>query len=503
MQLKELIQGIGIVEVDGPLDRDIFGLTCDPRRVMPGMVYVAVRQDGTPVQAQVELALARGAAAVVSAERRLVRQRATKLEVRDIQEAMVQLGKNFFGDNSAYLRVIAVVGTIGQHQTALILKQLLDAAGLRSGLISSERHEIGERRLPGRFFPDPCELQDYLAQMRRAGCAACVIELSRQQLLEHRLEGLHLDAVVFTQLDSSETLSYDAQTALIRSLKSISNRQKKCRLIINVDESSGERLAQELPLDLQLAYGWSERAHLRAANVTMPHRSIAFSVQNGGRRLECSLPLVGRHNVYHVLAAIAGALSLDLAVEGIRAGLRQIRTMPGNLELISGDATVPVYVDGARAPEMLWHVLKALKEITPGRLVLVFGCPERSNAKFRYEMGRIAAQWSDYIILTSDDPGKEPVARICGVVAQGLEQNQPVNFEFQEDRAQAIYRAIHIARPGDAVIIAGKGERTYQEMADTIVPFDDRECARECLEAVADPYLGVNRLVMGGAVAAL
>jgi UDP-N-acetylmuramoyl-L-alanyl-D-glutamate--2,6-diaminopimelate ligase len=484
MELREAIQGIGVVEVEGPLDLEITGITCDARRVMPGNIYVAQRNDRADAQTLIELALTRGAIAVVCQEERIVRQRATKIEVRELRAASVLLAKNFYSDPSADLRVVGVIGTIGQNQIAFILKQLLEGAGLRTGLIAAERYEIGDRRLPGRLFPDQCELQYFLAEMLRVESRACVIEINREQLLNHCLEGVHLDALVFSEADVAAGLNYDEQNALFQSLSSLGTSRKQPCAVLNVDGVNSDRFSRKAPLKVRLSYGLNDVAEIRATQVSLRGRDSAFSIETTRDKFDCRSGLIGIHNVYHVLAATGGALALDLPGETIRAALRHIRPFPGNLEVVSDAETAPVYVDAARTPEALWQVLRSIKAITSGRLILAFGCPEKSTARFRYEMGKIAAQWSDYIVLTSDNPGREPVTEICNVIAQGIEQNRPANFELKPDRALAIYRAISLALPGDTVVIAGKGERSYQELADTIVPFDDKECARECLETL-------------------
>jgi UDP-N-acetylmuramoyl-L-alanyl-D-glutamate--2,6-diaminopimelate ligase len=487
MELRELIQGIGTVEVEGSLDRQVAGVTCDARRVMPGMIYVALRNDHADVQMQIELALSRGAIAVVCQEKSIVRQRATKIGVRDARVASMHIAKHFYSNPSAGLRLLAVIGNTGQSQTAFALKQLLEGAGIRTGLISTERYEIGERRLPaGRLFPDHCELQDFLGQMVRAGCGACVIELNREQLLEQRLDGVDLDAVIFTETDLSAGLDHEEQATFFRALSSMGSSEKQPCAVIKLDDLAAERFSRKAPMKVKLTYGLSDEAGVRAANISLGQRESAFTIETENGTFDCRSSLIGLHNIYHVLAAAGGALALGLPAETIRAALRNVRPLPGNLELVSDPEVVPVYVDSARTPDAVWQLLKSVKAITPGRVLLVFGCPERSTARFRYEMGKIAAQWSDYIVLTSDNPGREPLSEICNVIAQGIEQNRPAHFEVKADRALAIYRAISMALPGDAVIISGKGERTYQELADTVVPFDDRECARECLQTIAE-----------------
>ncbi len=474
MTIREIIKNVDVLDIDGPLNATVSGITHDARRVAPGNMYFALERGGEDGHEQIELAIERGAGAVICRRNGSIRQGATKIDVADTRRALGQAACAFYKFPADELQVIGVSGAPGQWNTAFLLKQLLDQVGLSTGLISTVRHEIGERQLPpGRLFPEACEIQSMLRQMVQAGCGACVIEIPPAELADDKFIGLSFDVFAFAGRTNKKVLNWLGKNS----------RKKTLCSVINIDEQTGRELADSPEVDVRLTFGLDEVAEVHARNLQLAATSTRFILDLPGHSFPCRVPMIGRHNVRHFLGSLAAAVCLDICPEKMREIIRHIKTPPGNLELMSQSPAV--FVDEAHTPQSLELVLSSLKEICTGRLLLVIGCEERSDHRMRFAMGQAAAQYATHVVLTSDNPGREPVEQICSAIAQGIESVGRSAYHFQPDRTLAIREVVTMAHPGDIVLIAGKGERAYQEFASTIVPFDDREQARECLEHLA------------------
>jgi UDP-N-acetylmuramoyl-L-alanyl-D-glutamate--2,6-diaminopimelate ligase len=474
MTIREILKNVDLLDIDGPINIKVTGIAYDARRVTAGNLFFAMERGMEDGHTQIELAIERGAVGVVCRRNGSIRQGATKIDVADTRKALAQAAFKFYGGAAGELQIVGVTGASGQWNIAFLLKEILEKAGVATGLISTVRHEIGERQLPAsRLFPQPSEVQGMLRQMVDAGCGACVIEIPAEELEESKFIGMPFDVFVFAGAAAKR------QENVLKWLGAHSGQKSVCS-VINIDEHSGRELCNDAQLDVRLTYGTDEEAEVHARNLQLSSNDTRFVLEIPGHTFPCRVPLVGRHNVRHLLAAVASGICLDISPEKLRAVLKQIKNPPGNLEVIS--RTPAVYVDEARTPETLELVLNSLSETGSGRLLLVMGCDERSDHQKRFAMGGVAARCATHIVLTSDNPGREPVEQICSAMAEGIEAAGRGAYHFQPDRALAIREVVTMAQEGDIVLIAGKGERAYQEFASTIVPFDDREHARECLE---------------------
>jgi UDP-N-acetylmuramoyl-L-alanyl-D-glutamate--2,6-diaminopimelate ligase len=242
-----------------------------------------------------------------------------------------------------------------------------------------------------------------------------------------------------------------------------------------------------LLFDAQVTFGFSSAAQVSAQDVQYTSQSAEGTIYIGNENMRFDVSLVGRENLTHMLAASAAAFAADVSPEQIGRALQEIETPPGSLERVANGLGISIYVDEARDENSLENALRSLREIATGRILLVFGASEKTVGKERFGMGRAAAKYAQHIILTSDNPGREPVDQICGVLAQGIESAGGAEYHFQPNRAEAIAELVSLAKPGDVLLISGKGDRVYQELASTIVPFDDRAIARDRFEALPRP----------------
>ena len=488
MQLKQLIQGLSTNSVEGSLDREISGVTYDSRRVAPGMIFVAVPGQNADGHEFISAAVERGAAAVICERTQAFPSRATRICVPDAREAMARVSRSFYHHPSAKLKVVGVTGTNGKTTVAFMIKAILEAAGLRTGLLGTVRYEIGDRRLPAqRTTPESVEVQQLMSQMLKADCQACVMEVSSHALDQKRVLGVEFDVGIFTNLtrdhlDYHGTMEsyFAAKKKLFTSLK---EGTKKGAAIINIDDAFGARLASETTgLEVQLTYGLDQTARLRATKIELSAEGSRFVVETPERKFALRLPLIGRHNIYNALAAVGAGLALRVDVVKLQAALNAMPPVPGRLEAVPCGQPFGVFVDYAHTDDALRNVLTTLREVTKGRVLLAFGCGGNRDAGKRAKMGRVAAELADFTIITSDNPRKEDRARIAAHIEAGYRAVRDEACSIELDRRLAIQQILGKAGPGDTVLIAGKGHETFQEFEDTVVPFDDRLHAQEVLE---------------------
>jgi UDP-N-acetylmuramoyl-L-alanyl-D-glutamate--2,6-diaminopimelate ligase len=497
MQLKDLIAALRPVSVEGTLDREIVGITYDSRRVTPGMIFVAIRGRQVDGHAFIPNAIDRGAAAIVYERNGFLSQRATRIKVADAREALANLAVAFYGNPSAKLKVIGVTGTNGKTTVAFMVQHLLEAAGVGTGLLGTIRYEIGERVIPAqRTTPESLEIQHMMAQMVRAGCRACVLEVSSHALEQKRVLGIEFDTAVFTNL-TQDHLDYHGSMeayfqAKARLFTELRSPTKKGTAVINIDDAYGAKLSERNQIEVLLTFGLDQTAQLRASEIELNSGGARFTVEQGERRQVCQLPLPGRHNVYNALAAIGAGLALGLPFDAVVSSLNSLAPVPGRLEKIASGQPFNVLVDYAHTDDALRNVLTTLREITRGRLLLVFGCGGSRDAGKRPKMGRVAAELADFTCITSDNPRRESAALIASQIESGFRQCRDSGYSIELDRRRAIDELIRRANVGDTVLIAGKGHETYQEFEDTIVPFDDRVFARETLQNLGFMELGEN-----------
>jgi UDP-N-acetylmuramoyl-L-alanyl-D-glutamate--2,6-diaminopimelate ligase len=486
MKLNVLLERIQPLAMSGVANIDVKGIAYDSRQIKPGFIFCALpgqREDGSRY---VQDAIAQGAAVVVS-ERAAAASRgqAAFIQVRDPRAAVAALAGAFYGDPSRKLQLVGITGTNGKTTTAFMARDILRAAGRKPGLIGTVEYEIGERIIPaGRTTPEAADLQKMLAEMVHVGCQSAPMEVSSHALVQKRVWGIEFAVAVFTNL-THDHLDYhltvpqyfEAKALLFQGL---ARQQKKASAVINLDDPWGAKLTHwpgvEVPV---ITYGTQSEAMVRASRIQVSAAGSEVEVQSPWGPATLKLKLPGRFNVYNALAALAacGVLKIEPAVSA--AVLSNISAVPGRLEEIPTGQGFQVFVDYAHTEDALQNVLTTLREFASNRLLVVFGCGGNRDAKKRPLMGGVVARLADYAILTSDNPRKENPSAIITQIRSGMQGAN--NYEVVEDRYEAIARALTLAEKGDVLLIAGKGHENYQEFANTVIPFDDRQVVRECL----------------------
>jgi murE/murF fusion protein len=473
------------LNIEGSTDRDITGIAYDSRRVMPGNLFVAVRGVRDDGHKFVDMAIDRGAAAVVFEQDCCLSPRATRIKVRDARRTMALAADAFYNHPSQKLKVVGITGTNGKTTTAFMVKTILEAANIKTGLLGTVQYEIGTRIIPAaRTTPESVEIQNMFRQMLDIGLGGVAMEVSSHALDQHRVAGVDFDVAVFTNLtqdhlDYHHTMEeyFEAKAKLFGMLGSI---RKAGRAVVNADDEYGRRLVGRLGGDhAVVTYGVLGDAAIQALDVRVSADGTYFVVRTPRGSRPIHLPLVGHYNVSNALAAIGAGLALELDLGLIEHALANMHPVRGRLESVPVRSGFHVFVDYAHTEDALRNVLKTVHDLTKGRLITVFGCGGDRDKGKRAPMGRAAAELADFAILTSDNPRTEDPREILRQVEAGFPAKAKDRYLVIEDRREAIERALDMAQPGDTVLIAGKGHETYQEFANTVVPFNDRQVVEE------------------------
>jgi len=469
MTLRELM-GNGAPEVE------VSGLAYSSASVTPGTLFFCVpgfKVDGHDFAPD---AVARGAVALVV--QRPLNLGVPEVQVDDVRAAMGPAAARFYGDPTKTLQVVGVTGTNGKTTTAFLMRSLLEAAGIRTGLLGTVTSVIAGREEPvERTTPEAIDLQGIFARMLRGGDRACVMEVSSHALHMHRVDGIHFAVRIFTNLTQDHLDYHGSMDAYYDAKKMLFTRAGGAS-IVNVDDPYGMRLAGEI--ENPTTFALERDADFRARDVSFDVNGSTFTCQTPGGDVEITTRLPGLFNVQNALGAVAAARALDVPTDTIAAALAEAGRVPGRFEPIDEGQDFGVLVDYAHTPDSLENVLRAAREVTQGRLHVVFGAGgDRDTAK-RPLMGRAAAEHADRLIVTSDNPRSEEPDSIVDMVMEGAPAAERI-----VDRRAAIARALETAEPGDVVVIAGKGHEQGQEFENgRKEPFDDRDVARDALRAV-------------------
>ncbi len=473
-----------ILAAKGALDRPISGLAIDSRRVVPGNLFFALpgrRADGASF---IDEAVSRGAVAVVTAKLPAHAQsRVTFVQVADARAMLARVAQRYYKFPDRDLAVIGVTGTNGKTTVTHLLQHLLNA-DQRIGLLGTINYDLGARTVPSfRTTPESLDIYGMMAQMRDAGCRQAVMEVSSHGIDQQRVLGLQFGAAVFTNL-TRDHLDYhrtlEAYFEVKQQLFTGGTGRPPKVAVVNLDDPYGARLAALVPPEVKtVTYGEHPAAQVRAEQVVLNFKHTTFRLVWPGGTLELNSPLIGRYNVSNLLAAIATAWGLGRDPVVFLARLRAFGGVPGRMERIEAGQPYNVLVDYAHTDDALRNALGMLRTITPGRLLVVFGCGGNRDRTKRPLMVRAVQEYADFAFATADNPRSESLPQIFADMAAGV--TVPEKISWTDDRRRAISLALDTARAGDCLLIAGKGHESYQEFADTVSPFDDRQVVRELI----------------------
>jgi len=486
-KLSDYFREDEILAVKGGLDRPVTGLVIDSRRVGPGTVFFALpglRADGASF---IDEAMSRGAVAVVT--QRMPAHppaKVTFIQVADARATLARVAQRFHRFPDRDLSVVGVTGTNGKTTVTYLLKYLLNGAE-PVGLIGTISYDLGARTVPSfRTTPESLDIFGMLGQMRDAGCRSAVMEVSSHGIDQQRVSGLQFEAAVFTNLtrdhlDYHQTL--EAYFAVKARLFDGATGAAPRVAVINLDDAHGRilagRIRTERPAIRLITFGEHAQAEIRAEDVVLNFKNSTFRLIWPGGAMAVDSPLIGRYNISNLLAAVAAAWGLGRDPAVLLARLRGFKGVPGRMERIEAGQAFNVLVDYAHTDDALRNALGMLRAITPGRLLVVFGCGGNRDRSKRPLMTKAVQEYADFAFATADNPRTEHLARIFDDMRTGV--TAPEKITWIDDRRRAISLALDMAKPGDCLLIAGKGHESYQEFADTVFPFDDRQTARELI----------------------
>lgn len=529
--LSTLLQDFPITHIQGAVNVPVTGVHHDSRKIRPGNVFVAISGATFDGHDFIPEAIERGAVAVVAegelrgtkgelkgtkgnlGDLREVQGRLRSLEqglqvplssskfllvplviVPNARSALAHLAAAFHGQPSRRLKVAGVTGTDGKTTTCSLIHGVLTAAGHRAGMVSTVSAWIGEKAVDTGFHvttPEAQDLQAYLRRMLDWGAEYAVIEATSHGLAQRRVDAVDFDVAVLTNI-THESLEYhgtfeayrDAKARLFRMLGESRRKPGVPKVaVLNADDPSFE-LFRALPADRRLSYAIDGPADLTVSNIQATPAGLHFIVHTPVGSFEINSPLLGRYNVYNILAALAVGISQNLSVDAMLAGIASVRGVIGRMDLVDEGQDFIALVDFAHTPGALENALRAVRELTSGRVIVVFGCAGLRDVEKRPKMGEIAARLADITVITAEDPRTEDLDAIMDQIAEGAKQagaEEGRHFFRVGDRGEAIRAAVEIARPGDLVMACGKAHEASMCFGTTEYPWSDHVALRKAL----------------------
>ena len=483
MKLKELLEGIEVLDATADMEMEIPHVSYDSRATQPGDLFVAMTGFAADGHAFIGKAMAAGASAVLC-QKQPEDPAVPYVRVADSRRALAEVGANFFGHPADSMTMVGVTGTNGKTTTTYLLKSILEqAAGAKVGLIGTNQNMIGEEIIPTeRTTPESFELQRLFAQMRDAGCTHVVMEVSSHALALDRVYGVHYAVGIFTNL-TQDHLDFHKTMEAYCDAKAILFRN--CDVgVCNADAPWTERLLKDATCR-KFSYAEQAAADLRAENVCLEADHVAFDAVTKEKSVPIRVNIPGGFMVYNTLDVLGAALMLGIPLEKSADVLARVPHVKGRVEVVpTPGKDYTVLIDYAHSPDGLENVLTSVKGFAKGRTIALFGCGGDRDKTKRPKMGKIAAEIADFVVVTTDNPRTEKPGDIIADILPGM-QDSDTPHVVVEDRIEAIHWAMDHAEPGDVIVLCGKGHETYQEVNHVKHHMDEREIVADYLNAKA------------------
>lgn len=494
MKLRDLLNGVPLVGEPSNPEMEISSISYDSRTLQPGALFVALSGEKTDGHRYIQTALDRGAAAVLC--QTSPEAPGPWLVTADTRLALALVSANWFGRPGEGMTLVAVTGTNGKTTTTSLVKELLEGVlGVKVGLIGTNRNLIGALELPAhRTTPESYELQQLLRRMLDAGCTHVVMEVSSHALVQHRTAGLIFDVAVFTNL-TQDHLDYHHTMEEYRGAKGILFTQCS-KAVFNLDDEAGRWYLERVGCP---AFTYSETrasADLTARNIRLFPSHVEFEALTLGLLARVHLPIPGGFSIYNALAALAAGLCLGLRLEDMARVMPAVQGVKGRVEVVPVPRAYTVLIDYAHSPNALENILVTARDFTANRLICLFGCGGDRDQTKRPIMGAVAGELADLVVVTSDNPRTEKPETIIGHILAGME-GCSAQVHVEPDRRAAIGWALAQGRPGDVIVLAGKGHETYQEIDGVQYPMDEREIVAQWFENLPRRQERAGNIPMG------
>ena len=489
MKLSDLLVGIENLKARGNLDKDIKKVVCNSNDVEAGDLFVAIKGFEEDGHEFVNDAIKKGAVAVLVEEgcnykSFKVKSDTVVVMAKNTREALAIVSCNYYKNPSKKLKLIGITGTKGKTTTSYMIKEILEKAGKKVGLIGTLETVINGKKIKenDRTTPESLELQEMLGKMVKEKVEIAVIEVSSQSLKLHRVTGCNFDIVIFTNF-SKDHISKIEHPTMEDYLQSKLKLFEMCNVgIVNNDDVQGAKIPRLFPNSSITTFGIDNHADVMARDVTVTNTYADFKVKLTDKNERVKVGIPGRFSIYNALVAICVAKRFEISPDIIKEALLEVR-VPGRSEMIDNKAEIPIMIDYAHTPESLESILKTVKIYTKGRVILVFGCGGNRDKTKRPIMGEIAGRVADYTFITTDNSRDEEPEEIANQIEEGIKKTKG-KYSIELDRKEAIKEAIKMSSKADIVVIAGKGHEMYQEIKGKKNPFDERKIVREIIDEI-------------------
>lgn len=483
MKLKRLIKRLGDYRLTpGIKDFEARGISCNSKNIKNDFIFVAIkgnRQDGNKF---IDEAVSKGAkAVVVQSPQYTVHNGVAIIGVKDTRKAAAKLAAEFYGNPSRKLKVVGITGTNGKTTVAYLIEAILKKAGFNPAVIGTINYRFKDKIIPSKnTTPGPIEIHGLLSDMAKKGAQYAVMEVSSHALDQERVEGINFHSAIFTNLTQDHLDYHKTKERYFRAkLKLFKSIGPGSFAVINNDDAYASRVKKSCPKDI-ITYAIDKKADARAENIKFSFSHTEFLLTSKNEETAIKTKLIGRHNIYNILAAVSWAKREGIAAAPVKSALRDFSFVPGRLQRIDSGTGFSVFVDYAHTEDALKNAINALRELSPRNIIVVFGCGGERDRTKRPKMGRVVTELADYTVITNDNPRSEDPREIINSIKKGIRKN---NYCVIPDRVKAIGKSLSLAGRGDIVLVAGKGHENYQVLKDMTVPFDDRRVIKECLKS--------------------
>ncbi len=469
MLASELIGEEWLKEHD---DIDISGIAYDSRNVLPGNLFVCIKGYETDGHKFAKMAEENGAALIVAQDKLDVN--VPVWYVKNSRTAIADIAAQYYGHPSNKFKLIGVTGTNGKTTITYLIKSIIETAGMRIGVIGTNQNIIGDKVLVTQSTtpttPNALELQQLFAEMVDGDAQCVVMEVSSHALELERVHGCHFDVGVFTNLTRDHLDFHGTMENYLKAKAKLFNISDKG--VVNFDDEGGKKIANSAKCDI-LTVGMNDGCELRAKNIAITARGSDFEVEYKGETYQVHIAIPGKFSVYNAICAMGAAIELGIDMDTIIKGLKNASGVLGRVEVVPTDTDYTVIIDYAHTPDGLENIISTVKEFARGKVITLFGCGgDRDNTK-RAVMGEIAGRLSDFSIITSDNPRTEDPLKIVRQIEEGMKRTEG-KYTVITDRREAIAYALDIAEKDDVIILAGKGQETYQIIGKEKHDFDER-----------------------------
>ncbi len=480
-KLSELLQGLAHHESTVKGDPLITGVKYDSRKVESGNLFVAIKGEATDGNLFITQAVENGAEVLVSESGPEKENISKWVRVADDREALSAVADRFYGQPSKKMHITGITGTNGKTSCTYIIKSIFEADGTTPGVLGTIGYSTGREIITAsRTTPEAPEINEYLSRMKHNGIKHCVMEVSSHSIALKRTAHINFDIAVFTNLTNDHLDYHITMEDYYQTKKALfADMDKDGLAVINIDDMYGERLVQELKSKVKIVtFGKNKNSDYRISDYELLPRKSRLTITHGNKNLQLVSPLLGESSIYNIATSVAVAREIGINENAVKEGVSSIQTVPGRMERINLGQPYNVFIDYAHTPDALMRLLQSVREITGKDIITVFGCGGDRDKVKRPLMGQHAVLLSDKVIITNDNPRTENPDDIIEDIVVGIKEvSKSIQFEIIKDRREAIKKAISLAQPDDAVVIAGKGHETYQIIGEKVTDFDDKAVA--------------------------